>query len=63
MLGEAEHRRDMQFVYQNCLNDSNSLTNPPCLPRASRPPKRKDSDSKPHIFETPLEYYMVTSKN
>ncbi|KAL5466910.1 hypothetical protein EMCRGX_G031072 [Ephydatia muelleri] len=26
-------------------------------PRARRPPRRIDSDSEPHIFETPLEYY------
>ena len=39
---------------QNCLNDSNTLTNPPCLPRARRPPRRIDSDSEPY---TPLEYY------
>ena len=45
------------MFYQNCLNDSNTLTNPPCLPRARRPPRRIDSDSEPHIFETPLEYY------
>ena len=45
------------LFYQNCLNDSNTLTNPPCLPRARRPPRRIDSDSEPHIFETPLEYY------
>ena len=45
------------LLYQNCLNDSNTLTNPPCLPCARRPPRRIDSDSEPHIFETPLEYY------
>ena len=45
------------MFYQNCLNDSNTLTNSPCLPRARRPPRRIDSDSELHIFENPLEYY------
>ena len=53
------HRTDEAYnlFYENCLNDSNLLTNPPCLPRARRPPRRIDSDSEPHVFETPLEYY------
>ena len=55
------HRTDEAYnlFYENCLNDSNLLTNPPCLPRARRPPRRIDSDSEPHVFETPLEYYTL----
>ena len=52
------HRTDKAYnlFYENCLNDSNLLTNPPCLPRA---PRRIDSDSEPHVFETPLERYTL----
>lgn len=53
------HRTDEAYnlFYENCLNDSNLLSNQPCLHRARRPPRRIDSDSEPHVFETPLEYY------
>ena len=53
------HRTDEAYnlFYENCLNGSNLLSNQPCLHRARRPPRRIDSDSEPHVFETPLEYY------
>ena len=53
------HRTDEAYnlFYENCIYDLNLLTNPSCLPRARRPPRRIDSDSEPHVFETPLEYY------
>ena len=30
---------------------------PPCLPRARWPPKRLDTGSEPHAYETPKDYY------
>ena len=43
--------------YQLVVDKSSGLTNPPCLPRARRPPKRYDSGTAPHAYITPKDYF------
>ena len=43
--------------YQLVVDKSSGLTNPPCLSRARRPPKRYDSGTAPHVYTTPKDYF------
>ena len=55
----ARQRDDNLFntFYSRILGASDGLTNQPILPRLRRPPRRRDSASSAHVFETPQAYY------
>ena len=47
----------LMTFYARVSKTSDGLTNQPVLPCLRRPPRRRDSDSAVHIFETPKAYY------